>query len=64
MGSQGARSIINTQEQIMTDIRHADAQLCYKLLHSTFTSDDLAAQLRVRHAQSAGADEISRSQLK
>ena len=52
------------QEQIMTDIQHADAQLCYKLLHSTFTSDDLAAQLRVRHAQSAGADEISRSQLK
>ena len=52
------------QEQIMTDIQHADAQLCYKLLHSTFTSDDLAAQLRVRRAQSAGADEISRSQLK
>ena len=43
MGSKGARSIINTQDQIMTDIQHADAQLCYKLLHSNFTSDGFAA---------------------
>ena len=64
MGSQGARSIINTQEQIMTDIQHADAQLCYNLLPSTFTCNDLAGQLRVRRAQSAGAGEISRSPLR
>ena len=44
MGSQGARSIINTQQQIMTDIQHADDQLCYKLLHSNITSDDLTPQ--------------------
>ena len=48
----------------MTDIQHANAQLCYKLLHSTFVSDDLAAQSSVRRAQSAGAGEISRSPLR
>ena len=64
MGSKGVRSIMNTQEQIMTDILHADAQLCYKHLHSTFVSDDLAAQSSVRRAQSAGAGEISRSPLR
>ena len=64
MGSKGVRSIMNTQEQIMTDILHADAQLCYKLQHTTFTSDDLAGQLRDSSAQSAGAGEISRSPLR
>ena len=48
----------------MTDIKHADAQLCYNLLQSTFTSDDFTAQWRVRRAQSAGAGEISRSPLR
>jgi len=48
----------------MTDIQHADAQLCYNLLQSTFTCNELAGQLRVRREQSAGAGEISRSPLR